>query len=580
MRRRMSAGVLALVTAAGAVLVGVLAPGAADSAEAAPGTAVAAVATPVTTTGQGLTMTVNPTTKLAPSGATVRVTGSGFATTGILYVAVCAAGAAPGDMTGCIGGAIPEANATTGWGEVTANGHPTTAGPVAAKWGRGGSFDLTLVLPDAIGSAVDCVSGPCSLVTRSANNTDRSQDLSVPLTFTPPPTQPPTQPPTTTSSARPSSTPPTTTQQPSTQTIIGAGTTVTADSIQAPSVVAGGTQVIQFSGFDPGETVALTLYSAPTPLPPTVANAVGQVRAVFTIPLDFPATTHLLQARGEKSGTVGVAEFTVTPAVPTASSSVSASASSTASVASSLLSSASAAASSSAVASTQSSTPITSTGESAASSQASATSGAGSATSGRNLWWLWVVLAVIVLAGLAAGFVAWQRSRSDDDDDLPYVVAGAPEPPDPGWDNPTITAAPPGYGPQRTGAQPQSGPTGAAIPLGHEFGLLSGRDHPDGPALLSGGPQHPSDDARTLLNPVRPDPAAPYTTGPGTQQWTPDFTGQSIPPAQPPGGQPPAGPPAPAQPPDPGPGTEQWRPDFGEPDPDDNGPDAGRHRGG
>src|SRR5699024_5754618 len=131
-------------------------------------------------------------------------------------------------------------------------------GPVTTSWRGHGSFKLTLQLPAAISEAADCVSAPCSVYTRSSDDSDRSQDVGVPVVFTAPPesgssgqassattsasSSESTSSSSEESSSQQSSTEPSTTAAPSTETFGSVPTTVTPDSMLRTSVVVGATQ--------------------------------------------------------------------------------------------------------------------------------------------------------------------------------------------------------------------------------------------------------------------------------------------------------------------------------------------------
>ena len=111
-------------------------------------------AAPTTVTSGSRTLTVDPVNDLAAVGATINVAGSGFATDHGLYVAVCADGTAPADLSDCVGGPIPDGNTTGAWAHIT-------------TWDANGSFQVELVLPSVIEGNPNCVTGRCSLYTAS-----------------------------------------------------------------------------------------------------------------------------------------------------------------------------------------------------------------------------------------------------------------------------------------------------------------------------------------------------------------------------------------------------------------------------
>ena len=232
----------------------------------------------------------------------------------------------PALLTDCIGGAIPDENQTAGWGIVSKATTAPYPGAVLAKWDpkTPGSFTLTLVLPAAIGDGVDCIASPCAVYTRSSDNDDRTEDVAVPITFTPPPTTitTTTTPSTTTTTTTTSSsttttttpttpTTPTTTEGPTTSTIGGSATTVSPNSMLQTSVVAGGNQVVVFSGFTPGEGVAVTLFSDPISLPPVTADNAGTVRIEFEVPATRDPGCTSCRRSAQNPRRVGIAQFAV-----------------------------------------------------------------------------------------------------------------------------------------------------------------------------------------------------------------------------------------------------------------------------
>jgi hypothetical protein len=168
------------------------------------------------------------------------------------------------------------------------------------------------------------------------------------------------------------------------------------------------------------------------------------------------------------------------------------------------------------------------------------------------------------------------RSRRDREDDLPPATQSVP--PAPGW-SAGGAAVPPSDPATRAmaGEQPSDIDSGG-------FGLLSGRDHPDGPILYSGGqwPDRPTSvigdqpggsgptPGRTAGTPGGPYSVPTGDDGPSTQRWRPDFTAPA--PTDAPG---PAVRPAGGATGDDGPSTQQWRPDFTSPGPTDQPPSAG-----
>jgi hypothetical protein len=546
--------------------IGFAAPASGAAHGAAAPRAIAAAPAPTTTVtttpagaAQGHSVTVSPYTGLPASGAQVTISGKGFDPSKDLWVAVCAAdGVAPAAMIRCIGGAIPDDNETTGWGIVSSASTAPYPGPVLAHWTGGGAFTITLILPAAIGDAVDCVNNPCEVVTRSSDDQDRTEDATVPVTFTAPPTSPTT--PTSAASSStppPSTTTPTTTLGPTTSTIGASATTVSPNSILQTSVVAGGSQVVVFTGFKPAESVAVTLFSDPISLPAVTADSAGTVRIEFDVPAGLTPGVHIIQAIGAESRRVGIAQFVVTAAPTTATTSSTPSPSPTAS---STVDSSATASSAAATSVTSSSQAATSTPASTATPAPTTTPAAGGGSAPNNLLWLWVTLGAVILVGAVAGIVAMVRSRRNDDDDLPpLVAAGGSLPPSPGWSGggaaaPTV-AGYPGDPVQQAG--PTRGPGDYGLLSGFEPELLSGRGGPEATTHLIGPPgseaptQYVGPGAAGL--PAPGSGAAPtQSAGPSTQQWRPEFTGTQ--PVVPP----PAGAGADAA----GPSTQAWSPDF------------------
>jgi hypothetical protein len=188
----------------------------------------------------GQTLTVTPAVDLDPTGATVRVSGTGYDPTLGVYVALCV-DQGPGVVPSpCVGGADLEGGAgSSAW--ISSNPPPYGQG-LATPFGPGGTFevDLRLVARDEF---VDCLAGAvrCVVATRADHtaSTNRSADVTVPVAFvgqdlSAPPTTVPA--PTTTAT-------PTTTAAPTT---LSAPTTLVPTSVSTPApaaTVAGDTAV-------------------------------------------------------------------------------------------------------------------------------------------------------------------------------------------------------------------------------------------------------------------------------------------------------------------------------------------------
>ena len=476
-----------LAAAAGAAACAVLAV-AATTAQAAPSPAaavpavgLAAAAIPTTTTSGTRTLIVDPAENLAPEGATINVQGSGFATDHGLYVAVCAEGSgAPENLAACVGGAIPDANTTQSWAHITESGQGGSGG-VQAAWGENGSFSVSLTLASVTTEALNCVAQRCALYTTSDDDSDRTQDTAVPLTF---------------SNAPASSSTPST-----------PGTAI-PQVVQSAEIQPGGTQLVVFSGFQPNETVGLTLFSREVTLTPVNADTTGVARAQFVVPSDFVVGTHRLEAVGQSSGTVGVASFeVVAPPTPTPSSTPTPTPSPTPTPTP-----------------TPSETPTptpTPTPTTATSSVA-----ADDTSSSSSLWWLWLLLAIIVIAGIITWIVIYQRNKKIAAEREQYerdrAAAAAAEQqrlqgaPPPGADAPTMYLPP---------AATAGGPPPGADP----YGLLSGRDEPYPPAgptdlIVGAGPTQVIGDPPGYAGPqdYQPPPPGPHAgEGPATEEIPP-----------------------------------------------------------
>ncbi|MGS0685751.1 hypothetical protein ACVBEQ_11515 [Nakamurella sp. GG22] len=518
-RARNAAGALAAVTIGAAALLITFVP-----AQAAPNPPVAApepagLETPVSTANGTRTLVVDSTTGLPVENASIAVQGKGFDVDHGLFIAVCQDGSgAPETLTKCVGGPIPDGNTTTGWAHITADGEG--AGGVKAAWGPDGSFSVTLALPKVDEGDVNCVTGKCSLYTASDDDSIRAEDNAVPLAFAAPPTSSSEPPPTT-----PSSTAPT------------APGTAIVQVVQSASIVAGGTQLVVFSGFQAGEQVNLTLFSAPLTLSPVQADETGVARAEFVVPPDFAAGTHRLEAIGQESRTVGVASFQVTAPPVSTSSTPSSTPSSTSTPSSSSSPS-------------TSSPPASSSASSSAAPSTAVTPTAAAGTSdddGSSLWWLWLILGIVALAAIITGIVVYRRNkeqqqRERDEQEITDAAAreqaagtyGTPGY-DPGSDAPTVFLPPVAPGGPPAGADP--------------YGLLSGREDlypggdPAGPTEILPPADHnqgrgpygsPLGEGQGEgYRPPASDPASDPIDGPGTQAWTPD---EDDTPDQPPSG--------------------------------------------
>jgi hypothetical protein len=517
----------ALPAAAAAVLLGM------TLLVAAPASAAPAPSRPQP---RDVELSATPTSRLPATGAQITVEGSGYDSGGELWVAVCQDdGAAPSSFAHCLGGAIPSANATTAWAVVTKKGNAPYAGPASAKWGRGGSFTVSLQIPVAVGQDADCVSSPCSVYTRSADDGDRSQDAQVPVRFTF------------------DTSPSTGGTTPSTEVVGAAPTTVAPDSVQAAEAPVGSDQVVVFSGFTPGEVVDSVLYSDPIPLPPVQADPTGTVTLAFVVPEELSPGTHLVQATGRQSARVGVAQFEVVAAEAPTDATTSGATATTETAAPTDTVEPEIVAPPPTTASGNETVATSPTTADAAATTAQSPEAAGapltSDSSGASrLLWLWLVLGALIVIGGAAAIVVMLRRRRDDD--LGYGDLPPAQPVDEVVEAPSWQAV------------AESGPAEAWQP---------------------GGPAHPVDD-QALRGEYPPGDAGPATeqwsplfgpatdgddAGPTTEQWSPLFDHAEGSDTARDGGDPArdGG--------DAGPATEQWKPAFTD---DDQPPAAGRHR--
>jgi hypothetical protein len=436
-------------------------------------------------------LSANPTSGLPATEAEITVQGSGYDAGGQLWVAVCQDdGAAPSSFAHCLGGAIPSANATTAWAVITKNGKAPYAGPVAGKWTGGGSFTVSLQIPVAVGQDADCVSSACSVYTRSADDSDRSQDARIPVHFT-----------FGGSSSGGGA--------PSTEVIGAVPTTVAPDSVQAAEAPVGSDQVVVFSGFTPGEVVDADLYSDPIPLPPVQADPTGKVTISFTVPEDLPTGTHLVQAIGRQSARVGIAQFEVVAAETTDTTATDTTATTDLTPTTTADTAETAVIAPPPVGTTDSSAPSsteTTPASTADTAETSAESTAGAAgtpltsdsTGAARLLWLWIVLGALIVIGGAAAIVVMLRRRREEYpgyDDLPPARPVDEVIPAPSWQ----TVADSGPEPWQPVYQPD--------PDGYR----------PGPAADDPGP------ATEQWAPLFEAPPAADDPGPATEQWRPVF---------------------------------------------------------
>lgn len=436
-------------------------------------------------------LSVSPSKGLPVTGAEITVRGSNFDTHGDVWIAVCQDdGVAPASFAHCLGGAIPDDNATSGWAVISKDGKARYAGPVVGKFSKKGGFTVTLQIPVATGQDADCLAEKCAVYSRSANPDDRSQDARAKVSFS--------------FSGSGSSGG----SAPSTEVIGSAPATVQPDSVLQPTASAGSDQVVVFSGFTPGEVVDSTLYSDPIPLPPVQADPSGKVTIAFTVPPDLPAGTHLVQAIGRQSDRVGVAQFEVTAADATTTDPTATTATTQTTPSSLTQTSDTAAVLAPPATETSDATTTENTAASAVAAAVSSVPAASGASSGAaRLIWLWVVLGAIVVIGGAAALVVMLRRRrqAEEYDDMP--AAQPVDVAEPSWQGVRIPAA------------------DAGEPSEEPFVPLAGSDAGDaGPATerwspLSGADAEPGGDAR--VGATSGDAVA--DPGPATEQWSPAF---------------------------------------------------------
>jgi hypothetical protein len=573
------AGVPLLLTGlvTGALLLGT---GTAQLPTAAAGPVAAAapraeLAAPTTVKQGKRTVTVDPAAKIDATDAAITVTGTGFDNSEDLWVAICQAdGAAPKDMSACLGGPIPDENATTSWGVVTDAGD-APPGPVQAKW-SGDGFTLTLQVA-ADNDGADCPTKKCAVYVRSAGDS-RSQDVAVPIAFAAPAgSVPATTSRTTTTTAATStssSSAPTTSAEPTTSssaepttssTPSPVPTTVQAQSVLLPEIAQGREQVVVFTGFQPGELATVTLSGNRVKLPDVRADQSGAVRVDWTVPKDFPVGGYTVRVEGQTSLRVGEAGFAVIAAAPptTASAEVTSPAPTTPSTPASptpttVTSSVETTTSATTTSVTESPT------ETSAVTSAAAIGAPASDTGSGTPWWLWITLAAVLLVGLVVAAVAMGRRHREDADaerarrEAELAAAAEAEAmrhphPAPG----PATPMPPGFDehPDRP------------ILFSHRQAEQSGAPteaigDPNAPTQAIGSPgeqqggRHsaPEPPGTQQFDPFGDDDAPP--AGPGTQQFDP-FGDDDAPPA--------------------GPGTQQFDPfaDDRNIGPDDDVPDGG-----
>lgn len=173
----MSATWQSVVAGTAAVSLGLIASISGGATPALAGAPAETVKTPT-----GLALTVTPTARLDPAGATVTVTGRGYDRTVGIYVALCVtpkAGTAPSPCGGGVN--MTAASPASAW--ISSN-PPPYGQKLAVPFSKGGRFKVRISVSSAIGS-VDCRTVSCSIVTRADHlrSGDRRFDAAVPVTF-------------------------------------------------------------------------------------------------------------------------------------------------------------------------------------------------------------------------------------------------------------------------------------------------------------------------------------------------------------------------------------------------------------
>ncbi len=186
----------------GAVVAAVVVLAAATGPVGAAGGQVDPLVAPHTTlSGDGRTasdgvrsLTVERVAGIDAGGAVVTVSGSGFDVNKGIYVAMCAI-PAPNQLPTPCGGGVDQTGASGASAWITSN-PPSYGRGLNTPYGAGGSFTVALNVA-AVSGMLDCRAVPCAVVTRNdhTRNSDRSQDIFVPISFAdavqPPPADPP-----------------------------------------------------------------------------------------------------------------------------------------------------------------------------------------------------------------------------------------------------------------------------------------------------------------------------------------------------------------------------------------------------
>jgi len=129
------------------------------------------------------TLTVSQSTGLAENGQTITVSGSGYDVSKGIYVALCVATPKGVLPSPCGGGVDMEGDG--GASVWISDNPPSYAAGLPRPYGPGGSFRVNFKVGPVIDKFNDCRAVRCAIVTKSDHtiNSDRSQDLQIPVTF-------------------------------------------------------------------------------------------------------------------------------------------------------------------------------------------------------------------------------------------------------------------------------------------------------------------------------------------------------------------------------------------------------------
>lgn len=129
------------------------------------------------------TLTVSQSTGLSESGQTITVSGSGYDVNKGIYVALCVATPKGVLPSPCGGGVDMEGDG--GASVWISDNPPSYAAGLPRPYGPGGSFRVSFKVGPVIDKFNDCRAVRCAIVTKSDHtiNSDRSQDLQIPVTF-------------------------------------------------------------------------------------------------------------------------------------------------------------------------------------------------------------------------------------------------------------------------------------------------------------------------------------------------------------------------------------------------------------